>query len=75
MKKKGDDSLLTRSRFMHTNAHDPQNNGGEDTAKRSLDNAEELETLKATIAENDDIIRQLEEKLQKVEETIKKVSK
>ena len=74
MKKKGDDSLLTRSRFMHTNIHDQQANGLEDNPKRSMDHAEELEALKASIAENEDLIRQLEAQLKKLEESIKKVS-
>ncbi len=74
MRKRGDDSLLTRSRFMHTNTHDQQSNGLDENPKRSMDHAEELETLKATITENEDLIRQLEIQLQKLEESIKKVN-
>jgi len=74
MKKKGDDSLLTRSRFMHTNIHD-QPNGFDENPKRSIDHAEELEALKTTISENEELIRQLELQLQKLEESIKKVRK
>ena len=73
-KKKGDDSLLTRSRFMHTNAHDQQENGTEDNSKRTIDHTEELETLKGSISENEELIRQLEAQLQKLEGSIKKVS-
>jgi len=74
MKKKGDDSLLTRSRFMHTNTHDQQSNGFDENPKRNIDHAEELEALKASITENEELIRQLELQLQKIEESIKKVS-
>lgn len=73
-KKKGDDSLLTRSRFMHTNIHDQQANGFEENPKRSMDHAEEFETLKTTINENEELVRELETQLKKLEESIKKVS-
>ena len=73
-KKKGDDSLLTRSRFMHTNAHDQQENGAEDNSTRTIDHTEELETLKGSINENEELIQQLEAQLQKLEGSIKKVS-
>jgi len=73
MKKRGDDSLFTRSRFMHTNTHDQQSNGIDENPKQNIDHAEELEALKATITENEDLIRQLELQLQKLEESIKKV--
>ncbi|CAF1128556.1 unnamed protein product [Rotaria sp. Silwood1] len=72
MKKKSDDSLLTRSRFMHTNIHEQQSNGFDDNLKRNIDHTEELETLKASINENEELIRQLELQLQKLEESIKK---
>jgi predicted nucleic acid-binding Zn-ribbon protein len=75
MKKKGDDSLLTRSRFMHTNIHDQQPNGVDENPKRSIDHAEELEALKASISEKEELIRELELQLQKLEESIKKVRK
>ncbi|CAF1303662.1 unnamed protein product [Adineta ricciae] len=74
-KKKSDDSLLTRSRFMHTNAHDQQENGTEDNSKRTVDHTEELETLKGSINENEELIRQLEAQLQKLEGSIKKYEK
>jgi hypothetical protein len=74
MRKRGDDSLLTRSRFMHTNTHDQQSNGFDDNPKRSMDHAEELEALKALITENESTIRLLEVQIQKLEESIKKVS-
>jgi len=74
MKKKGDDSLLTRSRFMHTNTHDQQSNGFDENPKRNIDHAEELEALKGSITENEELVRQLELQLQKIEESIKKVS-
>ncbi len=75
MRKKGDDSLLTRSRFMHTNIHDQQSNGFDENPKRSMDHTEELETLKTSITESEELIQQLELQLQKLEESIKKVSK
>ena len=74
MKKKGDDLLLTRSRFMHTNVPNPQDNGVEEDPKRNMDHAEELEALKGTIDDNDEAIRQLELQLQKMQESITKVS-
>jgi chromosome segregation ATPase len=73
MKNKGDGLLLTRSRFMHTNLHEQQSNGLEENPKRNIDHTEELETLKTSINENEDAIRQLELQLQKLEESIKKV--
>ncbi|CAF3032506.1 unnamed protein product [Rotaria socialis] len=72
MKKKLDDSLLTRSRFMHTNVNEQQSNGFDENPKRTIDHTEELERLKASIAENEELIRQLELQLQKLEESIKK---
>jgi hypothetical protein len=75
MKKRGDDSLLTRSRFMHTNIHEQQSNGLDENPKRSIDHTEELETLKTSITENEELIRQLELQLQKLEESTKKVRK
>ncbi|CAF2471066.1 unnamed protein product [Rotaria sp. Silwood2] len=72
MKKKIDDSLLTRSRFMHTNIHEQQSNGLNENLKRNIDHTEELETLKASINENEELIHQLELQLQKLEESIKK---
>jgi hypothetical protein len=74
-RKRGDDSLLTRSRFMHTNTHDQQSNGIDENPKRSMDHAEELEALKTLITENEDLIRQLEIQIQKLEESIKKYEK
>ena len=41
--------------------------------KRNIDHTEELETLKASITENEELIRQLELQLQKLEESTKKV--
>lgn len=58
---------------MHTNVHDQQSNGVDENSKKSIDHAEELERLKASIAENEELIRQLESQLQKLEESIKKV--
>ncbi len=57
---------------MHTNIHE-QTNGLDENPKRSLDHTEELETLKTSITENEDLIQQLEIQLQKLEESIKKV--
>ena len=73
-KKKDDDLLLTRSRFMHTNVPNPQDNSAEEDPKRNMDHAEELESLKGTINDNDEAIRQLESQLQKMQESITKVS-
>lgn len=73
MRNKDDGSLFTRTRFMLSNLHDQQANGLDDNPKRSVDNAEELEALKASIAENEQSINQLETQLQKLEESIKKV--
>ncbi|CAF0851353.1 unnamed protein product [Adineta steineri] len=72
MKKKGDESLLTRSRFMHTNIHDQDTNGLDENPRRNIDHTEELDTLKGTINENEELIRELELQLQKLEESIKK---
>lgn len=72
-KNKGDGSLSTRTRFMFANLHGQQANGFDDNPKRSLDHAEELEALKASIAENEEAIGLLEGQLQKLEESIKKV--
>ncbi|CAF3928301.1 unnamed protein product [Rotaria sp. Silwood1] len=72
---KNDDLLLTQSRFMHTNIVEQQSNGFDENPKRNIDHIEELETLKTTINENDEIIHQLELQLQKLEESIKKVKK
>ncbi|CAF1350201.1 unnamed protein product, partial [Rotaria sp. Silwood1] len=69
---KNDDLLLTQSRFMHTNIVEQQSNGFDENPKRNIDHIEELETLKTTINENDEIIHQLELQLQKLEESIKK---
>ncbi|CAF0980785.1 unnamed protein product [Adineta steineri] len=71
-KKKGDESLLTRSRFMHTNIHDQDTNGLDENPRRNIDHTEELDTLKGTINENEELIRELELQLQKLEESIKK---
>ncbi|CAF2148333.1 unnamed protein product [Rotaria magnacalcarata] len=71
-KKKLDDSLLTRSRFMHTNVNEQQSNGFDESPKRTIDHTEELDRLKVSIAENEELIRQLELQLQKLEESIKK---
>jgi archaellum component FlaC len=60
---------------MHTNTHDQQSNGIDENPKRSMDHAEELEALKTLITENEDLIRQLEVQIQKLEESIKKVSR
>ncbi|CAF1330196.1 unnamed protein product [Rotaria sordida] len=65
---KNDDLLLTQSRFMHTNIVEQQSNGFDENPKRNIDHTEELETLKTTINENDEIIHQLELQLQKLEE-------
>lgn len=73
MRNKGDGSLSTRTRFMLANLHDQQANGLDDNPKRSMDHAEELEALKASISENEQSISQLEAQLQKLEESIKKV--
>ena len=70
-----DDGLLTRSRFMHSNVPDGQENQVEDTSKRTIDHAEELEELKKTISENEETIDLLESKLKKLEETIQKVGR
>jgi len=74
MKTKGDESLLTRSRFMHTNIHEQQANGFDENPKRNIDHTEELETLKVSITESEELIHELELQLQKLEESIKKVS-
>lgn len=73
MKKKTDDSLLTRSRFMHTNVQETRQNDDEENRKGVVDHAEELEALKALVIENEDTISQLEKQLKKLEEKIKKV--
>lgn len=74
MKKTDDGSLLTRSRFMHTNTHGQQPNDLDEVPRRKVDHTEELEALKVSIIENEELIRQLESQLQKLEESIKKVS-
>ncbi|CAF1249608.1 unnamed protein product [Rotaria sordida] len=53
---------------MHTNIVEQQSNGFDENPKRNIDHTEELETLKTTINENDEIIHQLELQLQKLEE-------
>jgi hypothetical protein len=58
---------------MHTNAHDQQSNGLDENPKRNIDHTEELETLKTSITENEELLRQLELQLQKLEESTKKV--
>ena len=73
-KKRNDDHLFTRTRFMHTNTHESQENTSDDLPKRTIDHAEELEELKKTIIENEETINQLEVQLKKLEESIKKVS-
>lgn len=73
-KKKGDEHLFTRSRFMHTNLAESQANGHDDCPKRTIDHTEELETLKTSIGENEEAIEQLEAQLKKLDESIKKVS-
>ncbi|UJR30176.1 hypothetical protein I4U23_017716 [Adineta vaga] len=75
MKKKGDESLLTRSRFMHTNVHDQDANNLDENPKRTVDHTEELERLKTSLSENEELIHQLESQLQKLEESIKKYEK
>ena len=73
VKRKNDDSLLTRSRFMHINAHEQQANNIDEKPKRNIDHIEELEILRTSIAENEEVIHQLESQLQKLEESIQKV--
>ncbi|CAF4899005.1 unnamed protein product, partial [Rotaria magnacalcarata] len=57
---------------MHTNVNEQQSNGFDESPKRTIDHTEELDRLKVSIAENEELIRQLELQLQKLEESIKK---